>query len=618
MKRYTLTLLAFLAVTTACNDEDFLNREPTNILLNDQIFEDERLVVSVLADLYDRYPDLQSVSSWWEFVNYDDAFGSFVADYWRDQHLDFDYNWWNYWDYAYIREINLFIERCDASTGLSDEAKERFLGEGRFLRAAIYFELTKRMGGVPLITESMVYDFSGDPSYLQFPRAKEHEVYDFVISELEAVKDVLPDDPSIKSRATRGLALALEARAALYAGSIAKYGQTTPQVALPGEEVGIPASRAQEYYEIALRSAEAVSGYSLYQKDANLSQNFTNLFLDKSNPEVIFVEDYKLKSGKTHDFTVLNQPLSLSEEGANLGGRFNPSLNLVQSFELLDNTYAPFATTDAGGNPIYYDNQEDIFQGRDARLAGTVIYPGGTFRGEKVDIWAGLLLSNGTKVTADAPGALRDVEGTQVKVVGDDGPINNYEGTAQTGFLIRKFLDPTPGAGQIGTQSAVWWIRFRYAEVLLNAAEAAFELGQADKAVGYLNQVRARAGLTTPLTAADMTFDRIVHERQVELAFEDHRLWDLRRWRLAHKVWDGSTQLPDDIGKADEPSAMVYGLWPYKVYNPGGSNDGKWVYEVVKPDPVRSAHRFRLGNYYSSIDNNIINNNPKIVRNPNQ
>ncbi len=115
------------------------------------------------------------------------------------------------------------------------------------------------MGGVPLILKSMVYNFGEDPTPLQYPRVKESEIYDFVISEMEAVKANLPIDPNEKGRATMAAALAVEARAAICAGSIAKYGANTPQVSLPGEEVGIPAAKANDYYTKALAAAEISS-----------------------------------------------------------------------------------------------------------------------------------------------------------------------------------------------------------------------------------------------------------------------------------------------------------------------------------------------------------------------
>ena len=113
--------------------------------------------------------------------------------------------------------------------------------------------------------------------------------------------------------------------------------------------------------------------------------------------------------------------------------------------------------------------------------------------------------------------------------------------------------------------SEVWWIRYRYAEVLLNAAEASFELGDAAGAAGYMKPVRDRAGLTTALTAANITFDRIVHERKVEFAFEGQELWDMKRWRLADKVWNGNSMSANDfinatnIGSATRTSTQVFG-----------------------------------------------------------
>ena len=108
---------------------------------------------------------------------------------------------------------------------------------------------------------------------------------------------------------------------------------------------------------------------------------------------------------------------------------------------------------------------------------------------------------------------------TDVQVVGKDGPINS-EFRAQSGFYIRKWLDPRLGRAGAGRGSDVAFIRYRYSEVLLNAAEAAFELGQTGVAADYMNEVRARAGLLIPLAPGDITFDRIVHERRVELALK--------------------------------------------------------------------------------------------------
>ena len=100
---------------------------------------------------------------------------------------------------------------------------------------------------------------------------------------------------------------------------------------------------------------------------------------------------------------------------------------------------------------------------------------------------------------------------------------------------------------------------------------------------------------------------QVSHERRVELAFEDHRVWDLKRWRIAHEVWDGSTNNPD---------ANVYALYPYRVVCPGDPHDGKYVFDRFQSDRQTAPRLFRVGNYYSQIPQSAIDNNPRLVRNP--
>lgn len=627
-----LVLVIFYTLAACKKDSEFLDVQPKNIITTELAFANSANVLSVLANLYNRQVDISTVKDWRSMADFSESFPSENGAATIVQRNSWEYKEWTTWDYDYIRDLNLFLERLEASTTLTATDKARFKAEGRFLRANYYFEMTKRMGGAPLILKSLTYDFSGNADYLQYPRAKEAEMYDFIISEAESMKGDLPIDPKTDavfcSRATRGAALAMQSRAALYAGSIAKYGANAALVSLPGGEVGIPADKADSYYRQALEAAkQIISGssgnYALYQKKSDLSDNFANIFIDKgNNPETIFIEDYKLKSGKTHYFTGWNQPRYGAEEEE--GGRINPSLNLIESFERLDNTFAPIPIADANGNPVYYTNQTDPFAQRDARLAGTVMLPGTYFKGRMVDIWNGYLLRDGSIFSGDDRGQEKVLPGTTGlrQVVGFDGPIDGKEFTAQSGFYLRKYLDPAVGSGSRGTNSELPFIRYRYAEVLLNAAEAAFELRNTGEAVDYLNQVRRRAGLTTPLAAADITFDRIVHERRAELSFEGHVLFDHKRWRIAHRVWDGAqmtvSDLLSDIGKAAKRNTQPYGLWPYKYFNPGNLNDGKWVYKIVRPKQVTGANNFQLGNYYSSIEDNVRANNPKISKQPNQ
>jgi len=637
-KRFSILIIATLIMTAwGCEkDSSFLDVQPNTFLTNDQVFSDPNLVLSVLADLYNRQVDFSGLDNGWaSFTDFSESFPSENGSAFFVQRTGWSYDSWglNWTDsYQYIRDLNLFLQRDSASTALADADKKRFSAEGRFLRANFYFEMTKRYGGVPLVLEPLDYDYSGNVKGLQLPRAKESEMYDFIISEAEAIKNDLPANINEKSRASKGAALAMECRAALYAGSIAKYGATTPAVSLPGGEVGIDASKATGYYTTALRAAKEIidgsaGAYKLRtapdgSTPAQLADNFTNVFLDKTSPETIFFEDFKA-GDKTHNFTVNDQPYSFSDEGGD-AGRLDPSLNLAENFEKLDNTYAPFATTDGSGKPIIYDNPLDIFAGRDARLAGTILLPGGSFKGQTVDIWAGYRLPDGTIVTSDEAGHLKPIVpgGPDVQVVGTDGPVNGLELRTQSGFYIRKYLDPTVGSGRRGQKSTVAFIRYRFGEVLLNAAEASFELGNNADAATYLNMVRARAGLTTPLTLGDITFDRIVHERRVELAFEGLYFYDMKRWRLATYRWDGVpttlSDLKSNIGNAKKHSTQPWGLWPYKQYDPAHPNDTKWVFKETLPTLVTGVNRFLLGNYYTFIGDDVRAANPSIVKQPNQ
>ncbi|MDQ6843408.1 MAG: RagB/SusD family nutrient uptake outer membrane protein, partial [Bacteroidota bacterium] len=118
------------------------------------------------------------------------------------------------------------------------------------------------------------------------------------------------------------------------------------------------------------------------------------------------------------------------------------------------------------------------------------------------------------------------------------------------------------------------------------------------------------------------TFNRVVHERRVELAFEGHIFYDMKRWRLAHIVWDGNpttlSDLKNNIGVATQRSTQPWGLWPYKTYFPGNPNDGKWLFKEVLPSLVTGTNRFLFGNYYTFIGDDVRSANPQIVKQPNQ
>lgn len=639
MKRiYQLAILGVLALTFTSCTKEWLERTPKNIILEEQVWNDPKQITGLLANYYDRLPkdmglndpDHTSIdvnqerqAQWRRMADYDDAMwsGSTNEDA-RNNIVNYPFDRWRIWNYSLVRDINLALENIETyGVSLSAEQKAQFSAELRFLRAYNYFELVKRMGGVPLITTQLNYDYNGDPSYLQTPRAKEAEVYDFIASEVDAIKDQLGNDGS-QTRANKYTALALKSRAMLYAGSLAKYNNAMGgPITTPGGEVGIPADRANGYFELSLAASQEIinsGAYALYQNNANLGENFYEAVTTKAgNTEVIFAQDF-LAPKKRHGFAYDNIPRSIREDNLS-SSNIAPSLNLVERYEYLDGSSGELNIRTADGSDfIYYDELTDVFDNKDARLYGTVIYPGASFKGVTLGMQAGV------KVWDASSNSYRTVEGADLGATwgGDnyadgDGGLLTYAGgphrsimeVTNTGFYLRKYVDSGAGTSTRGIGSDVWWVWFRLGEIYLNATEAALELGRDADAAGYLSTLRERAGFgENSVTAATITMERVRNERRVELAFEDHRVWDLKRWRIAHEVWNGNSNSPD---------AVVYALYPYRVVRPGdAARDGKYVFVKMVAPRFRAPRFFQMGNYYSSIDQSVINNNPKIVRNP--
>ena len=606
---YLLIALMIVGLFTSCNEDDWLQRTPKDRITDEQLWNDPNMILGLLANYYDRLPQLAGVFNTGTNAEFDDAMWSGHVDQnWRnDIHYGDDYA--RYWDYTFIRHINLSLENLDEySVKLSDAQKKQFNAELRFIRAYIYFEMVKRMGGVPLITSQLIYDGSGDPSSLQIPRAKESEVYDFIYSEIQEIKDNLTETVGSRTRANKITALALQSRAMLYAGSIAKYNSLmSSPISTTGGEVGIPANMANDYYQKSLSASEEIIAdpeYELYNPAGSAKgENFYKLFFDKSAKEVIFAKDFM--TGKVHGFTYDNVVRSFRTdiEGSSI---LTPSLSLVESFEYLDGSKGTLKDKDAQGNYITYTNMADIFANKDARLYGTVVYPGSQFRNMPVNMQAGVAIWEDGEYTFKV-GNLGSAHDDGGVLTGFDGPRNDDQYVSNTGFYLRKFVSESPQDGVRPSLASNWWTWFRLGEIYLNAGEAAFELGQTAKALNYINEVREAHGGFPANSLTELTIETIQNERRVELAFEDHRFFDLKRWRIADKVWNG---LETDA------NAVVHGLYPYRVIRPGHPDDGKYIFDRMRPTRFRRARFFKMANYYSSIDPSVLNNNPKLVKNP--
>ena len=608
-KRYMLAALVSLVLSmTACND--FLDREPDKIMTDEQIFSDPVMIKSVLANYYGRVTWGQHVADWGSFTIIDDAAR---CDGGPDQRSTFEDDLWRVYDYTLVRNINQFLKGLRETTALTDAEKAPLEGEARFLRAWYYFNMCRGLGGMPIVGDD-IFDYTPgmDVTSMQYPRSTEAEMYDYIISECQAIAGMMSTNKQTNSaRANKWTAKMLEARAALYAGSIANYNNkmTTP-IKTDGGEVGIPADKAEGYYKIALAAAEDVilnSPYELQDKrpDDKGLNFYQAVSVKENNTEVIWARDYKYP-GQTHGFTTSNAPKSHAEDIDN--SWLGVVLNLVEQFEEIDTDTPGEGSkieTMENGTYKFYDSADAPFKNRDPRLWGTVIYPNTTLKGSPVILQAGQLNKVDGKwqiLTGDLDS--KDAQGNIITAL--NGPKeSNEQYINKTGFYIRKFIDETPSAGTRGRGSEMWMPRFRMAEAYMIAAEASFELNNG-KALDYINAVRNRAGVK-PLKT--VTFDNIVHENRVEFAFEDHRYWDMKRWRLADKIWNGNNN--DELARHRR-------LWPYLVVAPGDPNDGKWVFVEDYLFMSPNARYFRMQNYYNFLDLGWINNNPKLVKNPYQ
>lgn len=592
---------------TSCGDSWF-DRESQTILTDQQVWNDPQLILSQLANVYNRLPHMHGDFNTGGMTEIDDAMYTGTMDQNYRNELQYGSDYGRYWDYGLIRDINMSIEKIEKySTEITDNQKELFTSEFRFQRAFVYFEMVKRMGGVPLITQTLEYDFSGDPSYLQTPRAKEHEIYDFIYTEIQDIKDVLATNNESQTRANTYVALALQSRAMLYAASTAKYNNKmiTP-ISTEGGEVGIPASMADNYYQKSLTASKEIieSGrYELYDKDSDKGKNFYDMLMVKTgNKEIIFAKDY-ISSLKTHRFTYDNIVRHLTEDNES-SSTISPSLSLVESFDYLDGSTGTLKHKDQEGNYIAYNNISDIFTNKDARLYGTIVYPGTTFRGMPVDIQAGVAIWTNDHYELSANPTLGSNYDDGQTWTGLDGPKDNTPDVSNTGFYIRKFVSEAAGASARGVSATNWWPWFRLGEIYLNAAEATLELGEPNPEY-YVNKLRERAGFPEN-SIINLTIEKLRNERRVELAFEDHRYFDLKRWRIADQIWNG----------IESDDTMVRGLYPYRIIRVGHEDNNKFIFEKMYPTRFKRARYFQMKNYYASIAQDVLDNNPKIVKNP--
>lgn len=438
----------------------------------------------------------------------------------------------NVWTYYYqgIRQATLFLETADqinmerykldpqnqADYEMRMANIERWKYEARFLRAYFYSELVKRYGGVPLANELM----DMDTDYRNIPRNTLQECIDFIVDECGQVAPHLPAvyQASDMGRVTRGAALALKSRVLLYAASELFNNPVWVQGYERKDLISLSGTDRQTRWENAAKAAgEVLWGADVAEAGYKLSGNYQSLFRSFSDNEIVLVR----RNGYDNSFEKSNYPIGADQAT----GGTAPSGNLVDAYETTGGRTFTWKDPSMAARP--YEN-------RDPRFAATIMPNNSTFQGRPVECWEG----------------------------GADGPDKNN--ASRTGYYLLKYVDPELKLLQ--GQSAIHsWIIIRLGEIYLNYAEAMNEAYGPDAKGIYgksareaVNEVRGRVGM--PDVVADSKEEmreKIRHERRVELAFEDHRFWDVRRWMTA----------PDDLNaplKGVKVTRLSYNSFEYQ------------------------------------------------------
>ncbi|WP_341227887.1 RagB/SusD family nutrient uptake outer membrane protein [uncultured Arcticibacterium sp.] len=590
MKKIIILFAGLLIFSTSC--EDPFELTPTGIISGDIVFADENLANAFLANLYEE--SLFSITSGGTNIemNLIGSLGAEARNFapWQSpfgQVMNTDFNETgagviDYWPYALIREANVYITGLDNSEKLSADYKSVRSAEARFIRAFAYFEMVKRFGGVPILTEAQSIDAT--PEELFVTRNSEKEVYDFIGSEMDEITAILPAVADNDGRITRWTALALQSRAMLYAASVANFGK----VQLDGL-LGFSAGEANSYYQKSLAASKEImqnGPFSLYRKSDDKVQNFMDLFIDETNnTEVILAEKYDQTAGKSHAWDITGTPAGF---GFAWNSNYPVYMETLENFDFIDGTSGKV-------DRAMYDDKTPIdpewyFEQRDPRMRASIFYPGTAFKGDKV------YFHRSTDYT-DASGTVQRSTAQGFTIPGSDGWPGaghpRHVGGNPTGMLIRKRINPTTPDG-VGSSTDI--IIFRLAEVMLNYVEAAFYLGDpnGDMASILNDEIRDRAGMPA-LTANQITEDKIRQERRVELAFEEHVFWDLRRWRTAVEELDN--------------------VQKHRTHFRYNYDTGMYTIQLADGDLGR-IRLFKERNYYYALGLGRIADNPNLVENP--
>jgi hypothetical protein len=575
--------------------QDPLNVSPLNIIGSDVVWIDKSLVDAYIADLYDRSELIESNDNSNDPYTqrfgaqtlggeshgrpYDGAYKYTFGDL-SEIKSDVALPYFNSTSWRFIRAVNEAIGQLSKEDSKLDvKFREQRLGEVYFLRAHAYFRKVIRYGGVPIIDKVQLTTLPVE--VLRVARSTEMETYDFIAKDLDKAISLLAGKSKTISRISEAAAWALKSRAMLYAGSIAKNNDLLPFKDTNGL-VGIDPSQGNRYFQLSLEASKkllpAPFGTGTYKlRPGNTVANYRKIFNNlesTDDTESILTIEFNGETGRFNNEGVYLLPRAMPEH-VNWGAWQSVYFETLEWFDYKDGTAGNMlpdgsATLRSKFIPTNFYNLNDLFANKDPRFRGSIALPPYTLQGYPVYFHWGVT-STSFAASAGVPNA---------------GPNQNKQAS---GMCVIKTADEI-NSKPINDKGDSPLVVFRLGEIYLNYAEAAFALND-DTGLAALNTIRNRVGMPV---RNSLTMENIMNERKVELAFEGHRFWDLRRWRIAVTALSPTQK--------------------YKVI--------RWTWNVEKNTysaTLMDENKLRLfkpEHYYFPIPLDELQNNPVLIQNP--
>ncbi|WP_031527201.1 RagB/SusD family nutrient uptake outer membrane protein [Dyadobacter crusticola] len=513
--------------------------------------------------------------------------------------------------YTRIRATNLALANLPTATFTDETLKARLMGESYFLRAYYYQQLLRYYGSVPLITK--VYSLNEDYSV---PRNTYEECVKFIVMNCDSAAMLLKGKAEVKGRATEVAALALKSRVLLYAASdlhdmTTAKAKSSVLAAYPNPEfLGYVSGDRKARWQAAQAAAKAALDASSGGYKLNLTapvtaeqgkQNYVSIAmgggsLDKSvdasgASEIIFGRYFSpsLNEG-ARQMGLNNGPNGYHNWAGN-----TPIGLLVDDYQMMDGTN--FSWTNPTHKAMPYAN-------RDPRLYATVLYDGAPWKPRPSDANdPANQVQTGSYDLLDEKGALFNRKGLDTR----SSSIEDWNGS-RTGYYMRKFIDPNPSLYDNTDRQNIPWPFIRVTEVVFNYIEASIELGQEAEALTWLNRIRYRAGMPAIKASGTALRDAYRHEKRIEMAYEEQRYHDARRWMIAKETLGRPLQYITVLGKFKPGKSMRE---PYH-YDPT-------VYDYTYTPVEEKSHENRTWldkMYFRPFSRDEINRNAKLVQNP--